>query len=56
MCVVEPDKVLPGGLYGFSPANAAELCRRGRLDAWRALHDAGWLEPDPGLSRPDGVE
>ncbi len=42
-CVVEPERPLPGGLYGFSSANAAELQRRGERDAWRALGAAGWL-------------
>jgi hypothetical protein len=42
-CVIEPDGILPGGLYGFSPANTAELRRRGEADAWRALEQAGWL-------------
>jgi predicted acylesterase/phospholipase RssA len=44
VCVVEPDGVLPGGLYGFSSANAAELQRRGEQDAWAALEAAGWIE------------
>ncbi|MBI1797597.1 MAG: patatin-like phospholipase family protein [Candidatus Eisenbacteria bacterium] len=43
-CVVEPDETLPGGLYGFSPTQSAELRRRGEADAWRALEAAGWLE------------
>ena len=46
VCVVEPDRVLPGGLYGFSPANAAELRRRGEADATQALAAAGWLVPE----------
>jgi predicted acylesterase/phospholipase RssA len=45
ICVVEPDGVLPGGLYGFDPANARELMRRGERDAWAGLERAGWLEP-----------
>ena len=44
VCVIEPASVLPGGLYGFSPANAAELRRRGEWDAWEALARAGWLD------------
>jgi predicted acylesterase/phospholipase RssA len=43
VCVVEPGGALPGGLYGFSSANAAELRRRGERDAWCALAAAGWL-------------
>src|SRR5205085_9431787 len=43
-CVIEPDHMLPGGLYGFSPANAVALRRRGEADAWRALEGAGWIE------------
>src|SRR5262249_36309916 len=46
VCVVEPEGPLPGGLYGFSAANAAELRRRGERDAWRALGAAGWLKPE----------
>jgi predicted acylesterase/phospholipase RssA len=45
VCVVEPEVQLPGGMYGFSEANAAELMRRGTRDAWRALAAAGWLAP-----------
>jgi predicted acylesterase/phospholipase RssA len=60
VCVFEPDGALPGGLYGYSAANAAELMRRGRRDAWRALEAAGWLQPprtggaapDPGSPPP----
>ena len=44
MCVIEPEVVLPGGMYGFSSANAAELQRRGEHDAWLALEAAGWIE------------
>jgi hypothetical protein len=50
VCVIEPDRVLPGGLYGFSPGNAAELRGRGERDARRALEAAGWLAPPPPLS------
>ena len=42
LCVVEPESVLPGGVYGISPGNAAELQRRGEHDAWQALARAGW--------------
>ena len=53
VCVVEPEAVLPGGLYGFSPANAAELRRRGERDARRALVRAGWIiGPGPEGVRP----
>jgi predicted acylesterase/phospholipase RssA len=51
ICVVEPAEVLPGGLYGFSPGNTAELMRRGERDAAAALAAAGWLaagDPDVG--------
>ena len=49
VCVVEPAGALPGGLYAFSSANAAELRRRGERDAWSALAAAGWLaEAGPG--------
>jgi hypothetical protein len=51
VCVVEPEGALPGGLYGFSPANSAELRRRGERDAWRALAAAGWLTDLPGGPR-----
>jgi hypothetical protein len=50
---VEPQSVLPGGIYGFSPLNAAELRRRGERDAWRALGRAGWIEGD--ASRDTGA-
>jgi len=42
LCVVEPDRSLPGGVLGFDPALAAELMTRGEADAWRALERAGW--------------
>jgi predicted acylesterase/phospholipase RssA len=45
LCVVEPERALPGGVFGFDPANARELIRRGEEDAWRALEHAGWLAP-----------
>lgn len=51
VCVVEPEETLPGGMYGFSAANAAELMRRGTRDAWRALEAAGWLSPLPARDR-----
>ena len=44
VCVVEPDGVLPGGFYGLSSSNAAELQRRGERDAWTALEAAGWID------------
>lgn len=46
-CVIEPREILPGGLYGFSPVNTAELRRRGEADAWQALEQSGWLTPLP---------
>ena len=45
LCVIEPDGVLPGGLYGFRRETAIELIRRGEADAIAALERAGWLEP-----------
>ena len=64
VCVVEPESQLPGGLYGFSPTNAAELERRGERDAWEALEAAGWLAspvrdpqaPSRGEGHPAGRE
>lgn len=47
MCVAEPERVLPGGMYGYSAANARELMRRGEQDMWDALERSGWLEDDP---------
>lgn len=57
LCVVEPDGVLPGGLYGFRRENAIELMRRGEADALSALERAGWLVPatTPGTHSP-GLE
>jgi predicted acylesterase/phospholipase RssA len=51
VCVVEPEGPLPGGLYEFSSATAAELKRRGASDAWRALEAAGWLTAPHGGAR-----
>jgi predicted acylesterase/phospholipase RssA len=52
ICVVEPDGLLPGGVLGFDPAQAASLIERGEQDAWEALDRAGWLEEDgPGSPR-----
>jgi hypothetical protein len=45
ICVVEPDDVLPGGVLGFDPGQAAMLIERGEQDAWEALERAGWLAP-----------
>ena len=45
ICVVEPDDVLPGGVLGFDPEQAAALIERGEQDAWEALERAGWLAP-----------
>jgi predicted acylesterase/phospholipase RssA len=50
VCVVEPGEPLPGGLYSFAPALAAEQRRRGEADAWRALAAAGWLADVPALA------
>jgi predicted acylesterase/phospholipase RssA len=43
LCVIEPEGALPGGMYGYSTANAEQLIRRGEGDAWDALERAGWL-------------
>jgi predicted acylesterase/phospholipase RssA len=45
LVVVEPEGSLPATLMDFRPAVAAELVRRGEVDAWRALERAGWLAP-----------
>lgn len=45
MCVIEPQRSLPGSVLGFDPGQAAELIRLGELDAWGALARAGWLGP-----------
>lgn len=44
VCVVEPERPLPGTVLGFDPAQAAQLIELGEQDAWRALERAGWLE------------
>lgn len=44
VCVVEPQRALPGGVLGFDPVRAGELVAMGEADAWRALERAGWLE------------
>lgn len=46
MCVVEPDRPLPGSVLGFNPENAGALIALGERDAWLALERAGWLERD----------
>lgn len=45
--VVEPLRTLPGSVLGFDPALAGELIELGEQDTWRALEQAGWLEPPP---------
>ncbi|HTR96848.1 MAG TPA: patatin-like phospholipase family protein, partial [Candidatus Acidoferrales bacterium] len=45
VCVVEPDRPLPGSVLNFDPAQAAALIALGEQDAWRALARAGWLVP-----------
>lgn len=42
VCVVEPERPLPGGVLEFAPENAARLVALGEADAWRALERAGW--------------
>lgn len=44
LCIVEPDRPLPGAVLGFEPASAAELIALGDRDARAALERAGWLE------------
>jgi predicted acylesterase/phospholipase RssA len=44
VCVVEPERPLPGSVLGFDPTSAATLIALGEQDAWRALEHAGWLE------------
>jgi predicted acylesterase/phospholipase RssA len=44
VCVVEPARVLPGGVLGFAPEVASDLMSLGEADAWRALEQSGWLE------------
>ena len=44
VCVVEPDRALPGTVLGFDPEQAAGLIALGERDAWQALERAGWLE------------
>jgi hypothetical protein len=46
VCVVEPDRPLPGAVLGFDPAQASLLMQHGESDAWRALERAGWLDPE----------
>ncbi len=47
ICVVEPERPLPGTVLGFDPTQAAMLIQLGEQDAWRALDRAGWLELAP---------
>ncbi len=50
VCVVEPERPLPGSVLGFDPGNAAELMGLGEADAWRALERSGWLAAGPPAS------
>jgi predicted acylesterase/phospholipase RssA len=43
VCVIEPDRALPGTVLGFDPGQAAGLIALGERDAWQALERAGWL-------------
>jgi predicted acylesterase/phospholipase RssA len=43
LCVVEPPKTLPGGVFAYSPRLSALLLERGEADGWKALEQAGWL-------------
>jgi predicted acylesterase/phospholipase RssA len=45
ICVVEPDRPLPGGVLTFETETSATLIALGEQDAWRALDHAGWLAP-----------
>jgi hypothetical protein len=45
VCVVEPDRALPGTVLGFDPGQAGALITLGERDAWLALERAGWLAP-----------
>jgi predicted acylesterase/phospholipase RssA len=47
VCVVEPDRPLPGTVLGFDPGQAGVLIDLGTRDAWRALQRAGWVEGVP---------
>lgn len=47
LCIVEPERALPGGVLAYSPRVANELMALGEADAWRALERAGWLEEAP---------
>ncbi len=56
VCVVEPDRGLPGTVLGFEPDQAAALIALGEHDAWRALERAGWLEDAaPAAATPGGA-
>jgi predicted acylesterase/phospholipase RssA len=44
--VVAPASPLPGSLIGFDPSRSGQLIALGERDAWRALHQAGWVEGD----------
>ncbi len=46
VCVVEPQRPLPGSVLGFDPEQAGQLIGIGEQDAWAAFERAGWLEPD----------
>lgn len=45
VCVIEPQRPLPGSVLGFDPEQAAELMRIGEQDAVAALVRAGWVAP-----------
>ena len=45
VCVIEPESALPGGLLAFDPQLASQHMTLGEHDAWRALEQAGWIEP-----------
>ncbi|MGE5175288.1 MAG: patatin-like phospholipase family protein [Hyphomicrobiales bacterium] len=44
LCIVEPDRALPGGVLDYAPAEAERLIALGEEDAWKALERAGWVE------------
>ncbi len=47
VCVIEPDRALPGSVLGFDPVQAGQLIELGERDAWTALERAGWLADAP---------
>jgi len=48
ICVVEPGSNLEGQMFDFNAKRAQKFIRWGERDAWKALEQAGWLEPAEG--------